>query len=305
MKKVENIRIAICLAAYNGMQWLPEQLASILAQRDVNVTVYVSVDCSTDDTEAWINAAAQRDARIVVLPHGMRFGGAARNFFRLLQDVDFADFNYVGLADQDDVWHPDKLARAVAELRRSGAAGYSSNVLAFWSSGREMLIDKSQPQKERDFLFEAAGPGCTYVMRTDLIHALKKSMIPCWDALQSVDAHDWFIYAYARANGLRWVIDSRPGMRYRQHTENLVGANVGARAFLVRVRRILSGWWFAQAILVARLVGWENDTYARALQNSRYLWLACHAGQCRRRLRDRIGFAVFCILMACKGGNRS
>ena len=95
-------KIAVCLAAFNGVRWLAEQLDSILAQEGVAVTVFVSVDQSSDGTEQWIDARAQVDSRIVVLPHGERFGGAARNFFRLLRDVDFSGFDYVSFADQDD-----------------------------------------------------------------------------------------------------------------------------------------------------------------------------------------------------------
>ncbi|HBN14018.1 MAG TPA: glycosyl transferase, partial [Pseudohongiella sp.] len=43
-------RVAVLLAAYNGMQWLPEQLDSILSQVGVDVTVYVSTDRSSDGT---------------------------------------------------------------------------------------------------------------------------------------------------------------------------------------------------------------------------------------------------------------
>jgi hypothetical protein len=46
-------RAAVCLAAHNGTHWLPEQMESILAQSEVAVKIFVSVDISTDGTEAW------------------------------------------------------------------------------------------------------------------------------------------------------------------------------------------------------------------------------------------------------------
>ena len=74
-------KFAICLAAFNGIDWLATQLDTILAQAGITVTVFVSVDQSTDDTEKWFEERAKVDSRIVLLPHGERFGGAARNFF--------------------------------------------------------------------------------------------------------------------------------------------------------------------------------------------------------------------------------
>jgi rhamnosyltransferase len=52
-------RVAVLLAAYNGMQYIAEQMDSILAQIGVDVTVFISVDRSTDGTEKWVEALAQ------------------------------------------------------------------------------------------------------------------------------------------------------------------------------------------------------------------------------------------------------
>ena len=103
-------RVLVLLAAFNGMEYLPAQMASILGQQAVAVQVVLSIDRSSDGTEAWVAQLAQQDARVSVLPGGQVFGGAAPNFFRLLSDVDMAGYDYVALADQDDLWHPDKLA---------------------------------------------------------------------------------------------------------------------------------------------------------------------------------------------------
>lgn len=77
---VKSPRVAVLLAAYNGTQWIEEQLASILAQSAVDVTVYISVDASTDGTETWCAQFAADHQNMVVLPSGFRFGGASRNF---------------------------------------------------------------------------------------------------------------------------------------------------------------------------------------------------------------------------------
>jgi rhamnosyltransferase len=297
-------KVAICLAAYNGAQWLNEQIDSILAQADVDVTLFISVDCSTDGTEGLVDARARKDARIVVLRHGEHFGGAARNFFRLLRDLDFTEFGYVGFSDQDDIWFPDKLSTATAVLRETGADAYSSDVIAWWPSGRKLLIRKSQPQREADFLFEAAGPGCTYVMKLSLVKALQTLLATRWADLHSVALHDWFSYAVARATGHRWVIDSQAKMLYRQHSSNQLGVNSGVKALQYRARAILSGWAFSQSYLIANLVGLTQHTLvSRGIKGGRLgsLWLAFQAGRCRRRVRDRVYFVISCIAVAMAG----
>ena len=148
------------MAAFNGRPWLNEQIDSILVQSDVDVTLFISVDRSTDGTEELVDNRANADSRIRLLTHGEHFGGAAKNFFRLLRELDFTGFDYVGFADQDDVWFSDKLATAAAVLRQTRFNSYSSDVIAVWPSGEKRLIRKS-PASEggRFLLFEDGRAG--------------------------------------------------------------------------------------------------------------------------------------------------
>lgn len=285
------------LAAYNGMAWIEAQLDSILKQTNVCVSVFISVDTSTDGTEAWCADYAQHHASISLLPPAGRFGGASRNFFRLIRDVDFSTFDYVAFSDQDDIWHPDKLQRAVAALAPDHHDAYSSNVTAFWPDGQRVLLDKAQPQVQWDYLFEAAGPGCTYVMNRRLADAFKSSLLSHWDAAQAVSLHDWYCYAFARSHGFRWLIDPVPGMDYRQHANNQVGANTGLASLISRLKKIADGWWAGQVVLIGQLIG-DNQLHPAGKHVSTrlsFLKLAFKAPQCRRRPRDKIFFIIACL----------
>ena len=297
-------RVAVLLAAYNGVRWLPAQLASILNQEGVSVTVFASVDQSNDGTQQWLEEQMRCDARVVLLAPGY-FGGAASNFFRLFRDVKFSDFDFISLADQDDVWLPDKLSRAVRRLIDTHAAGYSANVTAFWGDGRKQVIDKAQPQRAFDFAFEAAGPGCTYVMRRDLAITLQDFAHARPLELAQVYLHDWFIYAFARARGFCWVIDPSPCMYYRQHASNQVGVNKGLGALLRRVRMIIDGRAFTQAKTIVRLVGADRMPRVAALLHGGrigLLRLSLHARECRRRPRDQVFFFFACLAYALSPG---
>jgi rhamnosyltransferase len=292
-------KFAVGLAAYNGIRWIEEQVDSILAQIGVQVTIFVSVDLSTDGTETWVKERARREPRLILLPPAGRFGGAARNFYRLILDIDLDKFDYLSLADQDDIWFDDKLLRAHEQIRSRWVDVYSSNVLAFWPDGRERLIDKSQPQREWDFLFEAAGPGCTYVFKREVGQALQDLIRTHWEEVNRVWLHDWLFYAFSRVNGYGWFIDHRPGLRYRQHGSNQVGVNLGWCSLMGRLQKIKSGWARNQCAQIASLAGiLENHSVRHALGNGRRgnLFLALHFRKARRSAAARIGFFFLCLL---------
>jgi rhamnosyltransferase len=287
--------VAVLLAAYNGMAWIEVQLASILAQTDVHVSIFVSVDPSTDGTDDWCAEYAATHPNVTLLPSAGPFKGAARNFFRLIRDVDFSDFDFVSFSDQDDIWYPDKLERAVSKLRSDDIDGYSSNVVAFWPNGRRMLVDKAQPQVQWDHLFEAAGPGCTYVLKPALAAGFKKLIVDEWERVQDVALHDWFCYAYARSHGFKWLIDPVPGMDYRQHASNQVGVNAGVSSAVARLRRIFNGWWYQQIELTGALVSKDSERRSGNCSNSAPIWrrVFLEPLSCRRRRRDQVIFPVF------------
>ncbi len=298
---VKHPKVAVLLAAYNGMQWIEEQLASILSQLAVDVTVYISIDPSTDGTEAWCAAYAAQQPEVLILPTAGSFGGASRNFFRLMRDVNFQGYDFIAFADQDDVWHVDKLQRAVHVMQERQIDAYSSNVIAFWPDGKTHLLDKAQPQVEWDYLFEAAGPGCTYVMGKRLADSLKTSMLDNWQLLQSVSLHDWYCYAFARSHHYRWYIDPEPSMNYRQHERNQVGANKGLSSLVARYKTIHDGWWFNQVQLIVRLVGRGGDPFVRTwleLRRRQLITLSFSALRCRRRVRDKVFFFCICWVTA-------
>ena len=301
---VKHPKVVVLLAAYNGMQWIEEQLVSILCQSSVDVTVYISVDSSSDGTEAWCAAYAALHSRVIVLPSTERLGGASRNFFRLIRDVELEDFDFIAFSDQDDIWHIDKLQRATHAIQTRHVDAYSSNVAAFWPDGTIHVLDKAQSQAKWDFLFEAAGPGCTYVMRKSLVVSLKTSMLENWKQLQDVCLHDWYCYAFARSHGFSWYIDPRPSMGYRQHERNLFGANKGLNSLIARYKTIHNGWWFTQVQLIVKLVGQDVEPFVKAwlkLRRRQLIMLSFSAWHCRRRVRDKVFFFCVCWVTALSG----
>ena len=288
-------KIVVILAVYNGINWIGKQTHSILNQDNVNVSVFTSIDLSEDSSREFCIQTSEHYKNFAVLPCVGRLGDAAKNFFRLMQDVDLTDFEYLSFADQDDIWDITKLSLAIKMLKETEADAYSSNVTAFWPDGKIKLIDKAQTQRQFDYMFESAGPGCTFVLTQklalDLQNFLKKNQQAC----ENVALHDWFIYAFARIKGYKWVIDKVPHMQYRQHSNNVIGANVGLKAKLVRWQKLRAGWLSSQAILLAEIIGYNNHQVILRLKRNNFtdrLVLAFSVGKFRRKLTDRLVLAA-------------
>jgi rhamnosyltransferase len=292
-------KIAVCLAAFNGKQHIAEQLKSLLDQVDVEVTIYVSVDLSSDNTVALVKSFCKNDLRVVLLNESERYGSAAKNFFSLLRNGQFEAFDYVALSDQDDIWQENKLSYAVQKIQEVSVDAYSSNVTAFWPNGKQKLINKAQTQQQFDYMFESAGPGCTFVLTKRVALELQQFLIADQEKCQQVALHDWFIYAFARSKGFKWLIDSESHMLYRQHADNVVGANVGLKAKLIRWGKLREGWLIKQALLIAYILGYANAWPISKLKRYSFLdrlVLIANVKKLRRRLRDRIALALFLLL---------
>ena len=107
--------VAILLCTLDGARFLPDQLDSINRQWHGNLRLWVSDDCSSDDTLALLSTNFfGRDQKPAVVLSGPQKGHTA-NFLSLACNSDI-DADYYAFADQDDIWEAEKLSRAVGML---------------------------------------------------------------------------------------------------------------------------------------------------------------------------------------------
>ena len=293
-----KIKSLVLLAAYNGEQFISQQLQTVLNQTNKPYKILINIDQSDDKTESIVQGFAKKNPEIQILNINKRFGSAAANFINLIINVDLTDIDYIALADQDDIWKEDKLEKAIKKLEQ-GFDGYSSNVQAFWEDGQKKAIKKNQPQQKYDHLFESAGPGCTFVLTKEL--ALKLQQFLKNDRFNQLDNyHDWLIYAFARTHGFKWYIDSYPSVDYRQHSSNVFGANVGIKEFISRTNRVLAGEGVDFAFQLMKELKVQDPFIQSLFPISRLnlFKLALKAKCCRRRFLDQIYFFFACILLA-------
>ncbi|NIJ36409.1 rhamnosyltransferase [Sphingopyxis panaciterrae] len=296
-------RVAVLLASYNGAGWIGEQIASIVASRGVATHIFLSDDGSNDGTVAIAEKAA--GDRLTLLPFSPS-GSAGLNFFRLVKEAEWDGFDYVALADQDDIWEPEKLARAVAAIGQRNLSAYSSDITAFWPDGRRQYIRKSQPQQRWDHLFESAGPGNTFVFPVREAAYLREKLSSADPRkLRIADRHDWLFYAYFREGGKRWLIDDVSGLDYRQHESNVVGAAKGIRARLARFSLVNDGWYRSHILMVGDLTDASNPIidYVRRPRLRHWWKLLVNARSFRRDFKESLAVMVILAMMALPGKN--
>jgi rhamnosyltransferase len=245
-------KILVLLAAHNGAKWIVQQIETILNQQRVDVRLVVSDDGSHDDTLAKVRQLAA-DPRVSIVAPPVPTGSAAQNFIWLIRNTRADGFDFVALADQDDIWHKDKLARASAALDLRGAAGYSCSVTAIWSTGRRKTQTQTRKSRRLDFMFEGAGQGCTFVLQAEFFRRIQ-DFFSCHAAhLQGLHYHDWAIYALSRSWALSWYFDAQPMVDYRQHEHNDTGTRFSRSGIVRRLRLIKSRWYARQMMMIARI----------------------------------------------------
>jgi rhamnosyltransferase len=294
-------KFCVLMAAYNGEQYLDEQIRSILEQENVEIDLYIRLDPSIDDSENIIKGYSDEIENVHYIAAAESSGSAGQNFFNLLLDVNFESYDYVAFADQDDIWLREKLKRAEVCLTNNNFSAYSGNVIAFWGAGKEQIIVKSSPQRKYDYLFESAGPGCTFVFQVNLASELKKYLQTLEGDIKSLWLHDWFCYAFSRSRGFKWFIDDKPMMMYRQHESNSVGANSGWPALKARVLEVVSGSAFDKVINQASVLGVDSQKPILLLSDNKFISsikLISYSSQCRRKPLDKLFFALAVIIHA-------
>lgn len=298
-------KVCVLLAAYNGSDYIEEQIQSILSQKMVNIDLYIRLDPSSDNTQNIIRKLMLKHSNLYLLTADTPSGSAGQNFFNLIRLVDTKEYDFVAFADQDDIWDVSKLNKAIELMSLSNSDGYSSNVTAFWEDGRQALIKKSSPQAEYDFLFESPGPGCTFVFSNKLFKSIKKNIEDNHDKLELLWLHDWYCYSFARTNDYKWVIDPRPLMQYRQHLNNEVGANFGFSSFFNRLKVMFNGSGLKYTLDQAKFIGQDNIPPIQYLHQGRLgcLKLFLISYKLRRRLLHKIFCGGYFLILAIIGND--
>lgn len=103
---MENKKIDILMATYNGEKYLAEQIDSIICQTYKNWNLLIRDDGSSDNTFKILMEYEKRDDRIKIIKDEKGNLGIVKNFEELLK---ISDSELIMFSDQDDVWKKDKI----------------------------------------------------------------------------------------------------------------------------------------------------------------------------------------------------
>ena len=224
------------MATRNGMPWLQEQLASVLTQTHTNWSLWISDDGSTDGTREVLEAFRQaHPGRVAMITDGPGRGAAA-NFLYLLRHPDLPQ-GTVALCDQDDVWRPQKLSKAVEALafRPARPAIWSARYIfadANLSVDR-FSTDWPRPPAFGNAVVQNIMSGHTLTMNCEAMSLLRQGHDP------DIPHHDWWVYLVMAASGAQMFHDRWIALTYRQHGRNLLGARHLGR--ISRLRALVDG----------------------------------------------------------------
>lgn len=232
--------VRILVPTYNGGRYLSALLDSLLAQDHPNILITLSDDGSTDDTLCIVETYAKKDPRrIIHYQSGLRFGCAEKHFMHLLSR--YYDTPYIMFCDQDDVWHPDKVSKTLAQMEKTEL---SADIPTLVHTDLR-VVDANLQQISPSFclhsgidgnrlalnqlLVQNVVTGCTVMINRAL--ALLANSRPAPDTMRM---HDWWLALLASACGNISFLNEAT-IDYRQHGSNSVGAkDVRSPAYLLK-----------------------------------------------------------------------
>jgi glycosyltransferase involved in cell wall biosynthesis len=236
---VDHVRILMCTR--NGAPWLDAQLASFVAQRHEAWSLWISDDGSSDDTCAVLDRFGRdHPGRIERIVDGPRQGSAA-NYLHLLCHPELPP-GPVALSDQDDVWMPDKLGRAMQALSEGPAQGDAPRA---W--GARWIVADEHLGNPRPGIRFARGPSFGNALVQNVLSGHSVTLNAAAVALvrragiQALPHHDWWIYQLMAGAGAEILLDPRPALYYRQHRRNTMGSNRSRSALTNRMALLRSG----------------------------------------------------------------
>lgn len=212
---VENSKISIALAAYNGEKYIKKQLESIINQTLKINEIVICDDSTTDATRDIIQSLDFKGIQLRYYKNELNLG-PIENFKKA---ITLCNGDYIALSDQDDIWFENKLEvllENIENLDNSTPNLVFSNLELIDSSDniiRDSFFtgDDFQPDNYSftHLLFEGFLMGCAMLINKKMANEVAK--MP-----KGIIMHDYWIHMVAQCFGKVQYIDQIL-MRYRSH----------------------------------------------------------------------------------------
>lgn len=231
----QKLTVSVVMCTHNGMEFIEEQLESILNQTQVPDELIVSDDNSTDGTLVFVTDYVNKYISTHPELSSLKFRtisnvpalGVTKNFEGA---ISVASGDLIALSDQDDVWYRSKL-----EIMTVAFEGDSSLSLLHTNA---CLVDEHNTSlgmslfealrvSTKDIQYIQNGRGLEVLARRNLVTGatamFRSTLVGKITQIPRGWLHDEFIGLIAAGIGKIDVLNEEL-IRYRQHGNNQVGA---------------------------------------------------------------------------------
>lgn len=248
------MRIQILMSTYNGEKFLVQQLRSLEKQNfNGDITLLIRDDGSTDSTLKKIREFNAKKLAINVVES--ENVGVIASFGQLVKEAD-SNCDLFMFCDQDDVWLPDKVAKAAENM-----AGFVNVTKPVLYAGRSYVVDENLRSVGETSLrgggpsfahaiIQTIAPGHTMMFNRALLELLRENY-----PVEQIVMHDAWAYLIAAALGVVRV-DATARCLYRNHSANVLGYEAGFLTKTVgRFKRILRT---DRGVYTRQLIAFQN-----------------------------------------------
>lgn len=217
--------ISVCLATYNGAEYLHEQIDSIVTQLLPGDELLVADDASKDDTLSILRGYEP----ILSLVATDRAGGVVANFSRLLAA---ASGDIVVFSDQDDVWLPGRLERIRRELLSADMVQLDGIIVDadLHPSGNTISSVIGMRNGFWKNLWRNSFVGCCIAFR-------RSTFLDAWPLPQYIHMHDWYLGLIATLFGKVTRVPE-VYLLYRRHGAN--ASTTGEKSQFSRMQQLVN-----------------------------------------------------------------
>ena len=228
-------KVAVLMSTYNGEKYLEEQLESIFAQKDVDLTLFVRDDGSKDNTLNIIDKYRKKYSNIILVDSKENLG-PAMSFMILLKYAYLNNkFDYFAFSDQDDIWLSNKLIKGIKNLKDNNEPYlYCSNQILYINDEKKgFRFTEELPIDLGSYMVKNEISGCTMIMNRKLVSILKILGFPETNIL-NYRLHDTWVLLVACIYG-KVIYDKESEILYRIHENNCIG--IKKNSFWQRIKR--------------------------------------------------------------------
>jgi glycosyltransferase involved in cell wall biosynthesis len=146
--------VSVVIPTFNRWPMLAEAVASVMAQREVNLELIIVDDGSTDETAMRLpslgDALGTEERPVRILRTENHGPAAARN-----RGVAAAGAPLVAFLDSDDLWKPDKLKRQIAHMGKNSGCVVSQTDEIWMRCGVRVNPSRRHRKRGGDFFFDS------------------------------------------------------------------------------------------------------------------------------------------------------